>query len=150
MTTPLSGPELARRLREHFADAIEEEREHSLTVRGDKLLEVARFLKETPDLSFDYLTSITGVDYIDYLEVVYHLASITHNHSFILRVRAQDTENPEVTSLTTLWQGANLQEREVYDLMGIRFSGHPDLRRIFLWEGFHGHPLRKSFLTFPR
>src|SRR3972149_943495 len=82
-------------------------------------------------------------------EVVYHLLSIGHNLAATLKVRTHDRENPEVPSVTLVWRGAHFQERETYDLMGIRFQGHPDLRRIFLWDGFPGHPLRKDWLNFP-
>ena len=77
-------------------------------------------------------------------EVVYHLASLSHNHQLVLRVWA-DHEEPEAPSVASVWRGAHLQEREAYDLLGIRFSGHPNLRRILLYEEFQGHPLRKDY-----
>ena len=146
MTKPLSGRELAQRIAEHVPDAIVEADEAAVIVQSQSLFEVMRFLKETAELDFDYLVSITAVDYWDYSEVVYHLVSIGHNHSLVIKTRCYDRDNPEVPSVVELWQGADFQEREVYDLMGIRFDGHPSLRRIFLWEGFQGHPLRRDYL----
>jgi NADH-quinone oxidoreductase subunit C len=146
MTRPISGRELAQRIAEHVPDAIVEADEAAAIVQSQSLFQVMRFVKETAELDFDYLVSITAVDYLDYLEVVYHLLSIAHNHSLVLKARCYDRDNPEVPSVVELWQGADFQEREVYDLMGIRFAGHPNLRRIFLWEGFQGHPLRRDYL----
>ncbi len=146
MTKPLSGRELAQQIAEHVPDAIVEADEAAVIVQSQSLFEVMRFVKETAEFDFDYLVSITAVDYWDYLEVVYHLVSIGHNHSLVLKTRCYDRDNPEVPSVVELWQGADFQEREVYDLMGIRFDGHPSLRRIFLWEGFQGHPLRRDYL----
>lgn len=146
MTRPLSGQELAQRIAEHVPDAVVEADEAAAIVQSQSLFQVMRFVKETAELDFDYLVSITAVDYLDYLEVVYHLLSIAHNHSLVLKARCYDRDNPEIPSVVELWQGADFQEREVYDLMGIRFVGHPNLRRIFLWEGFQGHPLRRDYL----
>jgi NADH-quinone oxidoreductase subunit C len=79
---------------------------------------------------------------------VYHFASLAENHIFQVKVPA-DHERPEVPSITPLWIGANLQEREIYDLMGVVFTGHPELTRLFLWDQFPGHPLRKDFMALP-
>jgi NADH-quinone oxidoreductase subunit C len=146
MTKQLSGRELAQRIAEHVPDAIIEAEEAAVMVQSQALFEVMRFLKETAELDFDYLVSITAVDYSDYLEVVYHLVSIGHNHGLVIKTRCYDRDNPVVPSVFRLWQGADFQEREVYDLMGIRFDGHPNLKRIFLWEGFQGYPLRRDYL----
>jgi NADH/F420H2 dehydrogenase subunit C len=146
MTKQLSGRELAPRIAEHVPDAIIEADEATVIVQSQTLFEVMRFLKETAELDFDYLVSITAVDYLDYLEVVYHLVSMGHNHSLVVKSRCYDRDNPIVPSVFRLWQGADFQEREAYDLMGIRFVGHPNLKRIFLWEGFQGHPLRRDYL----
>ena len=108
-------------------------------------MDVASFLKAAPDFSFDYLNSITAVDYRSYFEVVYHLTSTVHNHNLVLKVRSDERNNPTLPSVVGLWRGADFQEREIYDLMGISFDGHPNLKRIFLWEGFPGNPLRKDY-----
>jgi len=143
MTKQLSGPEVAQQIGEKFPDAITGSDETAVFVRSEALLEVARFIKESLDL--DYLNSITAVDYIDYFELVYHLTSLENNHSIILKTKCDERENPIVPSVVSLWQGADFQEREIYDLMGISFEGHPNMKRIFLWDGFQGHPLRKDF-----
>ncbi len=146
MTVALFGKEIATRLEEQFPGSIIESSQNSLVVKSESLLEVATFLKTTPGLDFDYLTSITAVDYYDYFEMVYQLTSIKHNHSLVVKTRCYARDNPTVPSVVSLWRGADFQEREIYDLMGIRFDGHPNLKRIFLWEGFQGHPLRKDYL----
>ena len=150
MTMPLSGLRVAERLRQALPEAVAEASETAVVVNADSLLEAAGLLKATPDVALDYLVSITGVDYYDYFEVVYHLASITHNHSLVLKARCFGRENPIVPSVTSLWRGADLQEREVYDLMGIAFAGHPNLKRVLLWDSFEGHPLRRDNLGGPK
>ncbi|MFQ5873599.1 MAG: NADH-quinone oxidoreductase subunit C [Dehalococcoidia bacterium] len=145
MTTPLDVQELSQKIQEQFPDSVVEAAGDYLLLKSEALLDVARFYHDSPGLELDLLVSITGVDYIDYFEVVYHLVSIKHNHSVVLKTRAYDRDDPTVPSLTSIWQGADLQEREVYDLMGITFSGHANHKRVLLWEGFPGHPLRKDF-----
>jgi NADH-quinone oxidoreductase subunit C len=146
MTLALSGSEIAGKIEEHFPGGIVESSKLCLLVKAESLLEIAGYLKSTPDLDFDYLTAITAVDYYDYFEVVYQLTSLQHNHSLVVKVRCYDRDNPTLPSVVSLWQGADFQEREIYDLMGISFDGHPNLKRIVLWEGFEGYPLRKDFL----
>ena len=145
MTTELNAQDLARSIQDRFPGSVVEAGGNSLVVSTDTLAEVARHCFEDPDLAFDFLVGVTGVDYIDHFEVVYHLLSIKHNHSVVLKTRSFTRESPSVPSVTDIWHGALLQEREVYDLMGIAFEGHPDLKRIMLWEGFPGHPHRKDF-----
>lgn len=146
MTVALSGKDIASQLEEKFPGSIGESGKDSLVVKSDSLLAVAGYLKDTDGLEFDYLNYITAVDYYSYFEVVYQLTSLKHNHSFVIKTRCYDRENPTVPSVIGLWQGADFQEREIYDLMGIKFEGHPNLKRLFLWEGFQGHPLRKDFI----
>ena len=110
------------------------------------MLDTCRFLKETPGLEFDLLIAISAVDYVEYFEIVYHLTSTVHNHSAILKTRVFGREQLSVPSVVSVWQGADFQEREVWDLMGIAFAGHPNLKRIMLWEGFSGYPLRRDYL----
>ncbi len=145
MTVALSGKEIATRLEEPFPGSVVESGADSLLVKAESLSEIASYLKTTPGLDFDYLTAITAVDYYDYFEVVYQLTSLKHNHSLVLKARCYQRENPALPSVVSLWRGADFQEREIYDLMGINFDGHPNLKRIVLWEGFEGHPLRKDF-----
>ena len=146
MTIALSGKEIATQIEEKFPESVVESSERNVVVKSDSLLDVAAFLKDTPDLEFDYLNYITAVDYYDHFEVVYMLSSLEHNHSLIIKTRCYERESPTLPSVVHLWQGADFQEREIYDFMGIKFEGHPNMKRIFLWEGFPGHPLRKDFM----
>ena len=146
MTVALSGEEIARQIEEHFPGSIVESSQDTVLVKSESLLKVAAFLKDTPNLDFDYLTSITAVDYYDYFEAIYQLTSLQHNHSLVVKTRCYGRDNPTLPSVAGLWRGADFQEREIYDLMGISFDGHPNLKRIFLWGGFKGHPLRKDYL----
>lgn len=116
-----------------------------LMVSADDLLDVAETLKG--ELGFNYLSSVTGVDLIkdDKMEVVYHTYSIDQGGGAVVLKVQVDRDNPVVPSLTPMWPGADFQEREAWDLLGIKFDGHPDLRRILTWDGFHGHPLRKDW-----
>jgi len=145
MTKPLVGEEIAKQISEHFPQAVVGFDRSWVLVNPAALLEVAQFLKDSPDLDFDYLTCLTGTDYLDYLEVVYMLTSMRHNHSVVLKLRCT-RDTCEVPSVVGLWRGADFQEREVYDLLGITFVGHPNLKRLFLWDGFQGHPLRRDYL----
>ena len=146
MTVALSGNEIASQIEEHFPKSVVESSQQSLVVDKEFLLSVATYLKTTPGLDFDYLTAITAVDYYDYFEVIYQLTSLQHNHSLVVKTRCYRRDNPSLPSVVGLWRGADFQEREIYDLMGIIFDGHPNLKRIFLWEGFEGYPLRKDYL----
>ena len=146
MTVSLSGLEVAKKIKGRFPDAIVEAGKNSIIVKGDFLFKVAEYLKNTAGFGFNYLTAITAVDYYDYFEVVYQLTSLKHNHSITLKARCYERENPVLPSVVSLWRGADFQEREIYDLMGIAFDGHPNLKRIVLWEGFEGYPLRKEYL----
>ena len=145
MIKPLVGQEIAEQIGGEIPQAVVESNESGVVLDPKSLLQVARFLKTNPGLDFDYLNCITGVDYLDYLEVVYHLTSMQHQRSLVLKVRCS-RENPEVPSVVSLWRGADFQEREIYDLLGVVFAGHPNLKRIFMWEGFQGHPLRRDYL----
>ena len=146
MTVSLPGKEVALKIEEKFPGSMVESSQENLVVKNDHLLDVARFLKETDGLDFDYLNFVTAVDYYDHFEVIYMLSSLEHNHSLTVKTRCYDRENPVLPSVVGLWQGADFQEREIYDLFGITFEGHPNMKRIFLWEGFDGHPLRKDFM----
>jgi NADH-quinone oxidoreductase subunit C len=149
VTKLIPGSETAARIRAAIPDAEAEEAADWVVVDPPHLAAVAAFLRDDPVLDCRYPTAITAVDYLDHFELVYYLSSLQRNHMVILKTRVLDHEAPEAPSVVPVWNGANLQEREIYDLMGIRFSGHPFLKRIFLWEGFPGHPLRKDFLTLP-
>ncbi len=125
-----------------------------LGVAPKDLIAVCQYLKETERFHLDYLSNLTAIDYppdpasggAGRIEVVYYLYSMTHKHGpIVLRTKLSRT-NPVVESVTPIWRGAEFQEREVYDLYGVRFEGHPDLRRILMWDGFEGHPMRKDYV----
>jgi len=145
MTVALSGKDIAVQIEEKFPGSLEDSGKDYLLVKSDSLPVIAEYLKNTDSLNFDYFNFVTAVDYYSYFEVVYRLDSTVHNHSIVLKTRCYDRDVPNVPSLAGVWQGANFQEREVYDLMGIQFEGHPNLKRMFLWDGFPGHPLRKDW-----
>jgi NADH-quinone oxidoreductase subunit C len=160
--------------------------QHSLLLNPAKALDVAKFLRNDPELAFDYLSNVTGVDWPDkeisekvkvkrtvkkivedieqeveetveetrkriepgYLESVYHLYSIAKKHGpIVLRMRTVNrTDQVELPTFTFLWRSAEFQEREIFDLYGIVYKGHPDLRRLLMWEGFTDHPMRKDYV----
>ncbi|HEU0074103.1 MAG TPA: NADH-quinone oxidoreductase subunit C [Dehalococcoidia bacterium] len=142
----IPGTDVAARINLAFPDTVIEASEGSVTVHPGRLVDIARFLRDDDELDCKYLNCLTGVDWLEHFDVVYVLTSMAKNHMLILEARTSH-DDPVVPSVSDVWQGAVLQEREVFDLMGIGFSGHPDLKRIFLWEGFPGHPLRKDFLA---
>jgi NADH-quinone oxidoreductase subunit C len=143
----------ATRLKDRFPDAVEEVRmpgEHAtdvpiVYVRRDKITDVLKFLKEEPDLDYVFLSDLTATDEVSEprFEVVYNLFSPEKKHR--IRVKARLHEGEELATATGLWKGADWLEREVYDMFGIKFRGHPDLRRILMDERWVGHPLRKDY-----
>jgi NADH-quinone oxidoreductase subunit C len=140
-------------LRQFAPQAVEEaltfRDEVTLFVRLPSLLRACEFLHDAPDLGFNYLSDVTALDRYPNeprFEVVYHLHSIATNLSLRLKVRLSG-DNPRVASVVPVWPGANAFEREVYDLFGVYFEGHPDLRRIVMPEEWEGHPLRKDYPT---
>jgi NADH/F420H2 dehydrogenase subunit C len=144
----VTNEEILGKLKERFPEMIVEVLElidFTVAIKPEAVAKVSRFLHD--ECGLDYLALLTAVDRPERFEVVYHLWSIKDRTTapFVLKAYLEDKENPTVPSVTPLWRGANYQEREAYDLMGIRFEGHPNLKRIVLWEGFPGHPLRKDF-----
>ena len=118
----------------------------TIRIFKDNILEACLFLRDTPELEFDFLTDLTAVDYPvrpKRFDVVYHLYSMTRNHR--LRLKAGVSEGESIPSVVPVWKAANWEERECYDMFGIVFSGHPDLRRILLPEDWEGFPLRKDY-----
>jgi NADH-quinone oxidoreductase subunit C len=144
MTIAFEPQEIASQLLEKFPDVEVSVDKVNLWVAPESIAQICRSLKE--DWSLDFLVAVTGVDLIESFEIVYHLNSISRNRSLVVKTRIYDREAPSLPSVFEVWQGADLQEREVWDLMGISFSGHPNMRRILTWEGFPGHPLQKSHL----
>ncbi len=142
----LSGEQLAERLEQALPDSVADKNGDEVWVEPTRIAEVARFLKEDEDLDFQFLNSVSAVDFIEYFAVVYHLTSFQKRHTAIVKSRVYGRDELVVPSVYQVWRGADFQEREIWDLMGIRFEGHPNMKRIMLWEGFEGHPLRKDFL----
>ncbi len=160
--------------------------QHSLRLAPDRAVEIARFLRDDPELALDFCSNVTGIDWLDkefsekvkvkrtvtktidgveqpveetveetrkrvepgYLEAVYHLYSVAKGHGpVVIRMRTGNrSDRVELPSLTPIWRGAEFQEREVFDLYGIVFKGHPDLRRLLMWDGFKDHPMRKDYV----
>lgn len=147
-TVDISGTHVARRIEASMRGVVLTSDTGSVTVKGESIVGVATFLRDDDELDCKYLNSLTAVDWMEHFDVVYHLSSLAKNHTLVLKARASHAL-PVVQSVSGVWMSANLQEREVYDLMGVAFSDHPGLKRIFLWEGFPGHPLRKDFLALP-
>ena len=142
-------------LQSRFGDAIVREDNFrgdlSFYVKPDALISVCEALLDDRDLAFHYLADLTSVDWLGHeavmggrFEVVYNLYSLPHKFRFFLKVMLP-AENPEIDSLTPLWKGADWMEREVWDMMGITFKGHPDLTRILTPDDFEGHPLRRDY-----
>ena len=146
MTRVLEGEYVAQCIEDEYPGVVKDLNGTDVWIDPNKLVEVASFLKSSRDLDFSFLTSITAVDYIDRFEVIYHLLSMRRNHSAVVKVSSYGREEPVLDSVISVWRGADLQEREIWDLMGIRFRGHPNMKRVLLWEGFPGHPLRKDFV----
>jgi NADH-quinone oxidoreductase subunit C len=120
---------------------------HTLKIEATLLVSVCQHLQADHNFYFDQLTNVTGIDNgpeVKTMEVIYHLYSIPFNYSLALKV-VVPRENPEVESLSSLWKSANWLEREVYDMFGIQFRNHPDLRRILMPADWEGHPLRKDY-----
>ena len=153
MANFMDNKTIYEKLKQKFQDAIVAFKEPATGSHGDPFIEVPaekihsilKFLKEEPELHFDNLLCISGVDYPDRLEVVYHFHSYTHLHKIVLKTLLTDNTKPEIDTVSDLWKGANWLEREIYDLFGITFKNHPDLRRILLPDDWEGYPLRKDY-----
>ncbi len=154
MSVKLEG--LCQKLKEVLGERVSEPvlalGEVTVECQADTYLDVARTLRDHPDLRFEELIDLSGIDYSAYegwpgkrFAAVCHLTSIKHNWRLRLRAYAADAEMPVLPTVTTIWNGANWYEREAFDMFGIMFEGHPDLRRILTDYGFVGHPFRKDF-----
>lgn len=146
MTKVLAGSDLADRIESQLPHTVVASNSIDVWVRPEPIHEVLQFLRDDQSLDFQFLTAVTAVDYVEYFELIYHLASLRRNEICTLKTKMYAREEPVVASVVDLWRGAELQEREIYDLMGIAFDGHPNMKRVLLWEGFPGHPLRKDFI----
>jgi NADH-quinone oxidoreductase subunit C len=152
----MTGAAILADLGERFAGAIVEAHDahgdHTVVVNRDALVALLRHCRDASALAFDLLTDLTAVDYLTYpgredgprFEVVYHLYSLRHHHRLRVKVRVEE-DDALVPTAVPLWPIANWLEREVWDMFGVRFDGHPDLRRLLMYEEFVGHPLRKDY-----
>ena|SRR5256885_2277486 len=152
----MQGGQILQRLRDRFGGAVVDTHEHrgdaTLVVDRGTLVDVLRFCRDEPTLGFDVLMDLTAVDYQRYpgredgprFDVVYHLYSLAQNHRVRVKVRV-DEDDAAVPTAVDLWPIANWFEREVWDMFGVHFSGHPDLRRLLMYEEFVGHALRKDY-----
>lgn len=118
----------------------------NVTIPPEALHSLATSLRYDADLKFDFLFCLSGVDWVTHLMTVYHLTSTEFKHTLVLKVKIPDRENPEVDTVCDIWRTAEFHEREVYDLFGIKFTNHPDLRRILLDDDWSGYPLRKDYV----
>jgi len=148
----LAPTDIAEKIKEKFPDQVVEVVEFSdqvsVIVKREQIVAILRFLHDDPILSCDHLQDLTAVDYMKKkevrFEVVYNVYSIRHRHK--IRIRAQVSEDdPKIDSVVSIWAGADWHERECYDMFGIVFTGHPDLRRILMPEDWEGFPLRKDY-----
>jgi NADH-quinone oxidoreductase subunit C len=139
---------LKERYEEDVLDSHDAHGDDTASVRPVRLVELMSFLRDDDRTRFEMLTDLTGVDYLGKreprFEVVYHLYSLSMNHRLRVKVPVEE-EDPRVPSVMDIWRSAYWMEREAFDLYGIRFVGHPDLRRVLLYEQFEGHPLRKDY-----
>jgi NADH/F420H2 dehydrogenase subunit C len=144
----MDNTNLKERILSLVPDAECQENKQFLTfvIPPEKLHELALQLKQEADLAFDYLFCLTGVDMVKYLEVIYHLESTLHKHQLVLKARTTDRESGTIDTVCDVWRTAEFHEREIYDLLGVKFTNHPDLRRLFLEEDWKGHPLRKDYV----
>ncbi|AXA40104.1 NADH-quinone oxidoreductase subunit C [Rhizobium leguminosarum] len=143
-------PLIRTTITERFGEAIDDlgfaHGVYAFAAPPDMIVELCRFLKEHPALRFNFLSDICGVDHYPEMpryETVYHLYSLPNK--LRVRIKCRLADPPRVPSVTGIWRTANWHEREAWDMYGIRFEGHPDLRRIYMWEGFEGFPQRKDF-----
>lgn len=116
-----------------------------VTIPAEKILPLANDLKSNENTAFDFLFCLTAVDWPAHMEVVYHLKSTRHDHQFVLKAKINSRENPEIETVCPIWRTAELHEREAYDLFGIKFINHPDLRRLLLTDDWEGYPMRKDY-----
>ena len=145
---PLTNQEVYAKLKDKHPDAVvsveEVPGDSFVILQRDSIVDVCRFLRDAPDLAFDHCSSVSGVDDTKTFWSVYHLFSTSKRHNAVLKVDA-GREDPWVPTLVSVWPGVNWHERETYDMYGIRYDGHPDLRRILLPEDWPGYPLRKDY-----
>lgn len=145
----MTHQEIHKRIQEKFPNSIvklvsDQPGDQFVVIKSQAIKEICKFLRDDQDLQFDFLDCVTGVDDRETIWCVYHIYSIKKNHNVILKADV-GKESPKIDSVVSIWETANWHEREAYDMLGIHFEGHPDLRRILLPEDWEGHPLRKDY-----
>ena len=148
----MDDTDIIDKIKTSFSSAVVESHsfrgDQTVTVNKESGLELIKFLRDDPGLAFNFLMDITAVDYLDRkpvrFEVVYHLYSLQFNHRVRVKLPVSE-EDCKADSVVSLYKTANWYEREIWDMYGIKFNGHPNLTRILLYEGFKGHPLRKDY-----
>ncbi|MDZ7766860.1 MAG: NADH-quinone oxidoreductase subunit C [Melioribacteraceae bacterium] len=143
---------IANKFKENFAEEVVEITDFrgdiSVEIKPEKIVEICKFLKEDSELDFQQCVDVTAIDWAKRkrrFTTVYHLLSYNKNHRLRLKSTIEDAKNPEIDSVVSIWSGANWYERETWDMYGIVFRNHPDLRRIYMPEAFEYYPLRKDF-----
>ena len=148
MTKELTGNEIKSTLNDKHHNLINSIENDHVVLKNDKEKLLSFFEDLKNEKKFNLLSSVTSVDYLSKFVVVYHFTSIEKNESLVIKIPCGESRTePSVISVTSIWRGAELQEREIYDLMGIYFDNHPNMKRLLLWENFDGHPLRKDFVN---
>jgi len=145
----LTGHEVGAAAERLVPGCVEQTTDVACYLKPPTLVQAMTALRDSDETDLVYLTNLCGVDYWDRMEVVYHVQSFRRNEMATLKVNLPDRDRPSLPSVVPVWHGAWMQECEAYDLLGIKFEGHPNLYRILLWEGYPGWPLRKDFLSMP-
>ena len=148
MTKELTGNEIKSTINENYYTLIDSVESDHIVLKNEKEKLLSFFESLKIEKKFNLLSSVTSVDFLSKFVVVYHFTSIEKNESLVIKIPCGESRTePSVISITSVWRGAELQEREIYDLMGIYFDNHPNMKRLLLWENFDGHPLRKDFVN---
>ena len=148
MTKELTGNEIKSTLNEKYHSLIGSVEADHIVLKSEKEKLLSFFESLKNEKKYNLLSSVTSVDFLSKFVVVYHFTSIEKNESLVIKIPCGESRTePSVISITSVWRGAELQEREIYDLMGIYFDNHPNMKRLLLWENFDGHPLRKDFVN---
>lgn len=144
----MTKEELKASLSAHLPTAVFDETGEflNMTVTPEEFLPLMNDLRSKPEYGFDYLFCMTCVDWKDHFVTVYHLLSREHRHVLVVKAKITDRNDPKVHTVCHIWRTAEFHEREVFDLFGVKFTNHPDLRRLFLEEGWPGWPLRKDYV----
>jgi len=142
----MTNEQLIEQLTSAYPDAVVKQggQYPEITIAHDKMHSLMQKLKSDASLAFDYLVCESGVDYPEFMQVVYHLESTSHQHFLVVKTNTENRETPALDTVSDIWPSAEFHENEIFDLLGITFNNHPHLRRVFLDDTW-GHPLRKDF-----